>query len=267
MKRTLVAMIALLSGVFAFGQKYTLGQFVEVDGIPAVVISVDESGEHGLMISAPANRPEWNTKKLWTGDVPKKEVDAAFQAYPKADCTKEGWIFKIKKSKELKEAEKLWMEVANDLWDRLGTDGETNTAMIKQYSAEKGCAVGKYFPWVEWALNLGEGWYSPGSAEVNNFATYYNPDGIGFKYAKSMFKWQARAKELSGGDERAASILEAYGMGGIISSSLVKTNEKTVTIKPYNLVSTRNKMGFYWFQTGWWSYTPATSHIAAFRKF
>lgn len=51
MKKTLFMMFVCVFSLTTYAQTYKLGDLIEKDGIKALVVYVDESGEHGLMLS------------------------------------------------------------------------------------------------------------------------------------------------------------------------------------------------------------------------
>ena len=263
MKKIFVAIASLVIGITASAQPYSPGQLIMFGDVPAIVITVDDSGEHGLAVSMPAVQPKSQIfyKKIWVGDVSKKEVEAAFEAHPNWMYSNSEWVYLANKAKV---ADKLWTEVATALWEQLGSDGEKNTEIIKQYCAEKGYKVAAYFPWVQWAIDLGDGWFCPGKNEVKAFAKFY-AGGIGSEYKMLGAKWLLHAKQLAQDDFQGRYCLQTLGSSGIISSSLCK-NEKGF-IKPYNLITMVSKAGPYYFRGGCWASMLTTSNIAAFRKF
>ena len=58
MKRTTLTIITLLSTVIAIAAPYQIGDYVETDSIPGLVVAVDSTGEHGLIMSVPALRSQ-----------------------------------------------------------------------------------------------------------------------------------------------------------------------------------------------------------------
>lgn len=262
MRKIFLAFAALMTGTIAFAQPYSPGQYIELEGVPGIVISVDSDGEHGLAVSMPG-LIDSRYQKLWVGNVSKKEVEAAFAAHPNWIYTAKDWIFNTQKTKV---AQKLWDEVAAELWDRLGSDGEKNTEAIKEYCSEKGYSLKEYFPWVEWSTGLGEGWYSPGNDELAAFAEFY-AGGIGRDFKMGKTKWLLRAKELSNDHYQVRYALQVYAVEGFLSTSLCE--DKKGVIWPQHLAVMSSQAGPSWFiwNDGMWGSMLATRQIAAFKKF
>lgn len=60
MKRVLSIGVLILAVSIGTSAQRSLGDYVEIDGVPAFVFSLDETGEHGLAMSIPA----FNDKEL-----------------------------------------------------------------------------------------------------------------------------------------------------------------------------------------------------------
>ena len=172
-------------------QTYRVGEAFVKDGVPCIVINVDESGEHGLAMSL---RPTWKALK-----TAKKTGEYK-------------WFYHSRKLKG-KEA-KLIAECRAEYYNRFKSDtlrirtsgvstavrtvtsisGRENMKNVIDYCDDKGISMEMYFNEYYWAQNLGEGWFIPGAEELEMFIRIFGYEAFGFKNAQGMRKYPKNLK-------------------------------------------------------------------------
>ena len=128
MKKLFLSMMAVVaSALIADAQTYKVGDLYDVNGLKGIVVKVDDSGQHGLLMSlddSPANWCYVNEKK----DKEHKSVYTDTEAFDE-------------------------------------NDGQKNMDAIEKYINETGITW-DYFPLMKWARELGDGWYIPAKNEL-----------------------------------------------------------------------------------------------------
>lgn len=218
MKKTFIILIAILVTSIAVkawevGDFYDQ----DPAGVPAIVAYVDESGEHGL-IMAPLNFSKKGLKGLNNSDLfikkqyqqivndlyssdKMKQITAEMQAkmlklnidslkniideqgdlYGETYRKTMAWLEQQNLSTDSKRKgfkENLFNQYLSDLAAGNTEYGESNTKAIVEYCQDNGIDMQLYFPEVNYALILGEGWFVPGNYELELISTYYT-DSIG----------------------------------------------------------------------------------------
>ncbi|MBP5650349.1 MAG: hypothetical protein J6X01_04650 [Bacteroidales bacterium] len=173
MKKLLLSFLLLCTILVVQAQeRYHVGQMVPQGKFIAMVIYVDETGEHGLMIS-PVALPENN---LLVKDMLKaraKEAGVSVEDYIPQLPTP--LMVKGEKDSKIAKVQKAMM--AENL---NGTSGEENCKNIVSYCSKNGISLDDYFPEVAWAISLGEGWFIPGMDEIEIYANVItNGAGVG----------------------------------------------------------------------------------------
>lgn len=193
MKRTTLTIITILSTVIAIAAPYQIGDYVETDSIPGLVVAVDSTGEHGLIMSVPALRSQdadqWlqaaqqqlqdqyahakkyairhqNRKKGFRGDT--AQVDSIYTIQSRI-LTHMAAMPRLPHHAQL--TEQQWREHIQPMVESSNENGIHNQQAITHYCAEHGLFEGMYFPETYWASLLGEGWFIPGTAELEQVAT------------------------------------------------------------------------------------------------
>jgi len=253
----------LVSASVCSAQKYVLGDFLELDGVPCFVLQVDDSGQHGLIMSMPAlgrgNMIIDFNEKVWVGQNAKKKDIANYHSqHPDWICKSFDWQSKKGSTAEEK---KIYAQTLADLEEYLGSDGEKNTQIITSYCEEHGYDIARFFPEIAWAKNLGEGWYVAGDDELDKFATFY-AGGVNQKILGA--RWLFIASDLSQGNFQMRYGLQAYAQIGIRSSSLCRNKKGLLMFQ--ELVVMQTKAGPWWFiwNNGKWG---GDRNVAAIRKF
>lgn len=206
-RRTIIFTLMLITCIGAFAQK-KLGDYIEINSVPAFVFYLDQSGEHGLAMSAPALSPKQLKKAdkyIQRGVLTKELADRLIfnngtldlENYKKADMLK-------RKSKEA---------LFTDLISHLSGDGKQNAIAINEYCKNRNLSLKDNFPWEYWAQQLGDSWYIPGDNELTMFAEFY-AGGLNKKNKYSL----AQYKKLSE-DERVRDMLMHITFIGLMSST------------------------------------------------
>lgn len=149
-----------------------LGDYMEIDGVPGFVFYLDETGEHGLVMSMFPYNESWmkfQTKKL-------RNEDLITEAHiHKLSIIKESSTKSVKKA-----CSKKMMQYYMDLKELLGDEGEENRTIINKYCKEKKLPLSTFIG-QDFAESLGDGWFIPGDKELELFAIFLW-GGLGEKF-------------------------------------------------------------------------------------
>ena len=160
MKRILIFSATILFASFAYAQ-YAVGDYYELDGIPSIVVYVDQTGSHGMVMSYPAVSSEKQVKALLKKNyIPRNLADR----YLKGDIAY--LLFQKKKDK------KIVKDIKATVCAQTGGDGKENARIIRDYCASSGITVEQYFEQQAWAEHLGSGWYIPGDNELTHIGRF-----------------------------------------------------------------------------------------------
>lgn len=206
MIKKLFLLIVCLTWSTAFYAQKDLGDYIEIEGIPAFVFFLDQTGEHGLAMSIPAFDAKGGKKvdKLVKKGLMTNEQAAIFKNNPLGQFNGQGTGGK--KSKD----------VFVGLIDRLTENGQINQEQIITYCKEENISLEDVFPLQYWAKNLGEGWFIPGDLELTYFANFYF-GGLGKKNSLGI-KFQYHAKDLCDNELIQESLFKMV-FYGLFSSS------------------------------------------------
>lgn len=152
---------------------YEVGDIVPQNGFDAVVVYVDESGEHGLMISPHGMYQSQIKKAAKKAGISEEDYIAQMTVPFLNDGEKVEAIRKVHKQ--------MLQENLN------GTNGEQNAIDIANYCEQNGLPMETYFPEMYWAANLGEGWFIPGTDELELYA-----NSIAYGVGKANYKKDQR---------------------------------------------------------------------------
>ena len=190
MKKTFIVLAAMLVTSIA-AKAWEVGDFYDQDptGVPALVVYVDESGEHGLIMA-----PQAFTDKDYKDFC--KEIDKSKEKYEKAAeklSKKMGaidlreneysqvvnWLqtaprYYFEKVKNNKITKSVYAEIAT----MTNEYGMENQNAIIAYCKEKNIDLETYFFATTWAIQLGEGWFIPGNHELELFSMNFS-EGLG----------------------------------------------------------------------------------------
>lgn len=244
--KKMILMVAVMAMSLA-AKAWEVGDFYPNDptGVPAVVVYVDESGEHGLIMSPRAfvdknfdkvlasiakgkkSMDKWNKKLKKTsvkGGANPAEIDAnlamsertyeaVMEYLPNAPKLFDG---KLKEKEEREMIEKIAAENTEY--------GEDNMKAVIAYCNANDVDMTKYFRNFDWAMQLGEGWFIPGNHELELFNSAFS-EGVG-KHYKMDYKEDIKKCEMY---QYKVGVL--YGMWGawvfpyynILSSTALKS--------------------------------------------
>ena len=308
MKKTFIVLAAMLVTSIA-AKAWEVGDFYDQDptGVPAVVVYVDESGEHGLIMSpraltekeyAKAEKEIYKGKKMWDKWLPKfkkqavkkgvedqtielevvnseKLFNALINYLPNAPRRFDG---KLKEQEERKMIENIAAENTEF--------GESNQQAIISYCQANDIDIAMYFKNIDWAMQLGVGWFIPGNKELELFNAYF-ADGIGKKNKLDYKELDIRQQpyQLKVGVLNGAWGFWMYPYYNILSSTALKSaweetdnnTEKTGVIKTQNgslweladkdnyyaLAQAFNNKYYYIFAKNW----QENSVVVAFKRF
>lgn len=213
-----------------------LGDYMEIDGVPGFIFYLDETGEHGLVMSFPAI----SEKQL-------KKTEGKAMKLAKKRGLSEDEIKKNIQKLAIKESAKGFKdrkEYYPELIKYLSGDGEQNTIAIADFCKEKGLNEQEFFPACYWASQLGMGWFVPGENELNKFAEFYlGGTGKGFKVKLGNF--YKNSKSLSN-DIQVQEQLTSIAYNGILSSSIKDCERGFLGLIHYHNTNALN--GGEWFE-------------------
>ena len=196
MRKLFLSVCTALLSIVAV-QAQNLGDRMVIEGVEGYVFYLDESGQHGLIMSAYLQDSKALNKVIEKGNkvAAKKGEDPTawneqFKSsnYYKACCS----VLDIPKPKNIK---KIWKKAFADLKGKTGADGKENAEIYAEYCKENGLSLAEVFTDIEWASRLGKGWFIPGDNELEKFAAFYQ-GGLGKEYAIGTIKWTKKAQEI-----------------------------------------------------------------------
>lgn len=210
----LVAFIALSTLVNA----YEVGDwfFDPQTGIPSVVVFVDQTGAHGLIMS-PAGG--YSTEKSIARDI--KNIKSHKKTYSKIDLRDEKaimskyniditpvegyknqadelfdvvmeWLPSMPLMYASKINEKQEREMLRKVAPMMTGYGAQDQQMIIDYCEKNGVSLPLYFCSIDWALKLGDGWFIPGNYELELFASSIS-SGLGVQMSEKE-RWEKGMK-------------------------------------------------------------------------
>lgn len=172
MRKFFIILCVVMCSVCVKGQK--LGDYMEIDGVPGFVFYLDETGEHGLVMSMWPIMAGW--EKIQTKSL-RKEGILTEEHMKKLSLPKE---------KKIKISNKEMKKYYSDLSKLLGDDGEENRKIIEEYCNNNNLPL-SIFKGQAFAASLGEGWFIPGDNEVTKFAEFLL-GGVGEKFLSTTEK-------------------------------------------------------------------------------
>jgi len=245
-----MSLVMLLCVAKTQAQYLKVGDLIILDSINAYVLSIDETGKHGLAISQPA---------IFKGTKKRKAEKKAEEENGLSDIysTMNQKLFvKGLTMKKTAVATTADYAIPEGVISKLGKDGEENQKAIVSYCQENGVNIEKAFPFQAWAAQLGDGWFIPGDNELELYATAIY-GGVGKEYKKGFRELMkeshsiakegsAKAKEgdMSGVMSSANALLSPFyysNMFGLLSSS-----SKCAKCGFRKLVPYQTKLGKCW---------------------
>lgn len=181
-----ISLLALLCcAMLTQAQRYEVGQLIPQGSWSALVVYVDESGEHGLMMSPTALRDGTPALKYYAkkAGMSVEDLVAAMPLPLMSKGEKDSKIAKVMKE--------MMSQNLN------GTNGVENCKNIADYCEANGLPMDAYFPEMAWAASLGDGWFIPGTDELEIYANVI-ARGVGKKnYKGYMAHADDHRKELN----------------------------------------------------------------------
>lgn len=195
MKKVFILLVCnSLFSLSVFAQTHRIGEAFIKDGVPCVIIHVDESGEHGLAMSLTPTPKALQTAKK-TGEYK--------------------WFYNPRKIKG--KERKLILECRTEYYNRFKCDtlrvrtsnistanrtvtslsGKENMKNVIDYCNDKGISMEMYFGEYYWAQNLGDGWFIPGAEELEMFIKIYGYEALGSKNSQGIIKLGKNIKAAS----------------------------------------------------------------------
>ncbi|MDD7727122.1 MAG: hypothetical protein SPE13_01790 [Alloprevotella sp.] len=186
MKKLVSLLFVFLFSQFSFAQ--ALGDFMILDGVPCFVFYVDESGEHGMVMSFSAISAK-KAKKV------QKEMEKllAEEGGTQSDANNIQWSKLVEPDKFIWKADNK--KDLEELVAKFSTSGEHNLQVIKAYCQEHGKDLSNFSDHY-WASQLGEGWFIPGDDELTKFAEFFC-GGVGKENGLGISKWLGRSKHVT----------------------------------------------------------------------
>ncbi|MBQ0049729.1 MAG: hypothetical protein KBT12_05800 [Bacteroidales bacterium] len=210
MKQKLILLTLLLTCIGV--QAIEVGEYMEIDETPCVVIYVDETGEHGLVMSRATVSYEFATKEAKRlckeGGLNKADI---------YDYVRMNAVDRTKYNKMKKYKPAYRQPLFDRLMPLLGERGEENQKAIVQFCNDNGLILQHEFPDIAWADGLGEGWFIPGDYELELYAQLY-AGGMREEHAMPKAEYYNRYRQLTDG-ERAGAIMRAPALRGAHSST------------------------------------------------
>ena len=149
MKKMILMAIVVLMTALQVSAQYKVGDVYNENGVKGVVISVDASGQHGLILHPDGFKGKWSDQS----------VSSDTKAFDE-------------------------------------NDGEQNMKAIENY-IQKNNKSWDLFPLFKWARELGEGWYIPANAELNELAKAINGGTMEYN-EKNINKFSKLMKKVGG---------------------------------------------------------------------
>lgn len=218
MKRIVITLALMLVVCIGANAQKKLGEYIEINGVPAFVFSIDQTGEHGLAMTIPRNNHAFGLGKYSKSMI--KVIDKMSEesklsteevAHLKEYFNSQGTVIVFKKDKELRP---LYAELVG----RLSDNGKANAEQVKSFCEEKGISMKDFFPTFYAAKEQGEGWFLPGDKELEEFAVFYL-GGLGKDNGLGALKWDKQRKVKSD-NELVQEALFWITRGQLYSSSM-----------------------------------------------
>ena len=207
----------LVVGIGTNAQK-KLGDYIEINGVPAFVFSLDQTGEHGLAMTIPKNNHAFGlskyTKRMMK--VIEKMSDEGKLSFEKVEHLKE--YFNSQSTAIVSKKNKELIPLYTELVGRLSDNGKANAEQVDAFCKEKGISMKDFFPTFYAAKEQGEGWFLPGDKELEEFCVFYL-GGLGKSNGLGAIKWPKQPK-MKSDNELVQEALLWITRGQLYSSSM-----------------------------------------------
>jgi hypothetical protein len=212
----LLALLLLVS-IGASAQK-KLGDYIDINGVPAFIFQLDDMGEHGLAMTIPRNNHAFGLSKYskrMTKIIDKMSEEGKLSSeevsHLKEYFNSQGTAIVFKKDKELR-------PLYTELIERLSNNGKTNAEQVDAFCKEKGISMKDFFPTFYAAKEQGKGWFLPGDKELEELAVFYL-GGLGKNNGLGALKWSKQPK-MKSDNELVQEALTWITRGQLYSSSM-----------------------------------------------
>ena len=208
--KKLLLLLSIIAGVALTANAREVGDWFidEATGMPVMVIYVDQSGEHGLLMAPSGGYSTEKSLQLNIKDIQrtKKKYDKKLQKIWKADAMKYGvditymdeyiaqadelfnavitWLPNMPLQSGSKITEQEERKMLRNIAPEMTGNGQHDQQLIIDYCEQNGVDLAYYFYSIDWCLKLGEGWFIPGNEELELYATSFS-SGVGVHMTKA----------------------------------------------------------------------------------
>lgn len=275
MKR-IVAFLFLISLAF-LSWGYEVGDlYIDPNtGVPSIVVYVDNTGEHGMIMSPAGGyrtekqiqkdiksvrhtmRLESRYKKIQQAEAMKHGIDVALldecleQARTTCETVLE-WLPNMPFTHLSKITEKQERDMLRNIASQMTGYGAKDQQMIIDYCKANNINLQEYFYLIDWALKLGEGWFIPGNYDLELYSHAFSP-GLGI-----VRKYNEMTQESATWAWKKWMLANVYPTAPIRSSTFLESSweetdnnkGKTATIIRTNTIDLNFKDNYYVFGVG-----------------
>lgn len=167
---------------------WEVGDYYNLDGVPSIVVWVDDTGEHGLRMSPQADfqdnywfpKDEKDMQKIQSLEANGKKLNQ------KQEIIKMRWQYReryleVSEWQKAHAIEKTKTKTSIDIRPLLKSNsemGEKNMQAILQFCKDNNYDLQTYFPAFYWATTIGDKWFIPGAYEAD-LISQMKTDGLG----------------------------------------------------------------------------------------
>ncbi len=254
MKKTLLTIAAIFTAATAANAQYKVGDCISINDVPAIVVSVDASGEHGLALQLDRVLEQFEIEQNQAVSLENREEwKSLSKAERKALRAEEAEKARVEREERINHMMAIIDRVGHDGGTSTSRNGKVNMEAVEAYCAEKGLDIEKAFPEYAWVKSLGEGWYLPGDAELE-VAYKFICGGFGkdIRHSRDYIKAKNDAIQAQAGFEK--NVLPNYP---VKSSTWVKhtLEEKEDPVyritphlaMPYGIQGMKADANVYWY--------------------
>lgn len=258
----------------SFAQFHKIGEAFVKDGVPCIVINVDESGKHGLAMSL-VPKPKALKAAKKTGEHKWFYIQKKLTGKDKKLINEyRAEYYNRNKCESLKIRETRFTAPTRTV---TSLSGKENMKNVIDYCNDKGIAMEMYFPEYHWAQSLGDGWFIPGAEEIEMFIKIYGYEAFGIKHAQgisahakstktALNTYTSSLQELADSDDTSC-FQDAYPpMFTTIQSSTMVNSGKTAE-SSCSLEMTQALTGKSWYDMTRASSSPLKPYVCAVCEF
>ncbi|MEE1173886.1 MAG: hypothetical protein U0K53_00225 [Paludibacteraceae bacterium] len=216
-----------------------LGEYMVVDGIPSIVIYVDQTGQHGMVMSAVAfsEKPyKYASDRKWISKcLSSKNWNDWKKVNPENSIDRESFegIYLEMPAFDYKKFHKIAEKTDyNGLRGLTSEYGKENAVIIAKYCEENDIDMEEYCPDQVWASQLGDGWYIPGNAELELYAQFLGQE-IGKGYKKNVFEMDEKEIWYGGYRRYNLGYAASIGLGNAVLFAPLSIRSSTTIISDW----------------------------------